>query len=90
MALLVVRRLLLEDFYILHPPGLYENLGKSWDLYQTSTGAGSMLQVFFCIKYFLINDTSGEIIATSHDLGPQNGAFGFRDIPRLFQGNLGW
>ena len=32
-----------------------------------------------------------EIIANfTWVLGPQNGAFGFRDIPRLFQANLGW
>ena len=33
-------------------------------------------------------DDSGQIIATSHDLGPPNGGV-VREIP-LFQGNLGW
>ena len=31
----------------------------------------------------------GQIIATSHDLGPQKVAF-WKGSPRLFQGNLGW
>ena len=32
---------------------------------------------------------SGQNIATSHDLGPQNVAF-WKGNPRNFQGNLGW
>ena len=33
--------------------------------------------------------TSGQIIATPHDLGPQKVEFG-KGNPRLFHGNLGW
>ena len=36
---------------------------------------------------FIITKTSGQIIATSHDLTPNGGLV--REIP-LFQGNLGW
>ncbi len=44
------------------------------------------MQVNICI-YIHICHTSGQIIATSHDLTPE-GSWG-REIP-LFQGNLGW
>ena len=37
--------------------------------------------------YIYIIYTSGQIIATSHDLTPNGGLV--REIP-LFQGNLGW
>ena len=39
------------------------------------------------LKLFLFYHTSGQIIATSHDLTPNGGLV--REIP-LFQGNPGW
>ena len=36
-----------------------------------------------------INHTSDQIIVTSHEFSPPSGGL-VREIPRLFQGNLGW
>ena len=50
-----------------------------------------MMDETFCCTEFLVDIdmyTSGQIIATSHDLGPQMVVL-VREMP-LFQGNLGW
>ena len=43
---------------------------------------------FLKMKLMKFNTLSGQIIATSHDLGPRNGGL-VKEI-HLFQGNLGW
>ena len=58
---------------------------KTWRLLATGTSPGMILQE--PKPNHPEHESSGQIIATSHDLTPNGGLV--REIP-LFQGNLGW